>query len=339
MSGHVSGWHFTNGLSWRADSMSQESEPQMQPGNVYRERSSWQALTLGILLAVIGTALISVSANIRSQDWQWLSQFLAELGSAIVISGALSALWEWYLRRAFAEEIFDAAGIASRLSQAKMVAVTTDFMHGVDWAKLLDTAKELDLFVFAGRTWRSSLDQYLLRLASRPNSKINLILPDPADVSVVAELSRKFHICAEDVIAGIDETRKYFEELFTRAANTKRSTIKISYVKQAPLFTYYRIDNAYVLTTYRHGPKGPVPTLVSYKGGALADFIDEQHLYLLNKKNCLCRPVFPFKDAVADGVIQEDTANLNAGKSEVLKTVGTAVAHETSRFEAESRVD
>ena len=151
----------------------------MQPGSVYRERTFWQAFALAILLAVVGIVLIIVGANISAPERLWLSQVLAELGSAIVISGALSALWEWHLKRAFAEEIFDAAGIASQLSQAKMVAVTTDFMHGVPWAKLLDRAKELDLFVYSGRTWRSSLDQYLLRLAAQPKSKINLLLAGP----------------------------------------------------------------------------------------------------------------------------------------------------------------
>ena len=266
---------------------------------------------LAIVLAVVGVLLIVVAARISTPGWLWLSQVLAELGSAVVISGALSALWEWHLKRAFAEEIFEAAGIASQLGQAKMVGVTTDYMHGVQWAKLLDSAKELDLFVYSGRTWRSSLDQYLLRLASQPKSRINLLLPDPSDATVVGELARRFRTSADEVVAAVNDTRLYFERLVVRAQAAKRSNIKIWYVKQAPLFTFYRIDNAYVLTTYRHGAKGPVPTFVCHKGGAVADFIDEQLLHLLNKKNGLCHQAFPTKDA-ADGVVQQDTANMQS---------------------------
>ena len=79
------------------------------------------------------------------------------------------------------------------------------------------------------------------------------------------------------------------------------------------MFTFYRIDNAYVLATYRHGVQGPVPTFVGHKGGEIANFIDEQFSYLLNKKNGLCRQAFPAKDATADGVIQEDTAGASVG--------------------------
>ena len=285
----------------------------MQPGSVYRERTLWQAFALAIVLAVVGIVLIIVGANISAPERLWLSQVLAELGSAIVISEALSALWEWHLKRAFAEEIFDAAGIASQLSQAKMVAVTTDFMHGVRWAELLDRAKELDLFVFSGRTWRSSLDQYLLRLACQPKSKINLLLPDPADATTVGELSRRFLRSTDEVIAAIFETRSYFEKLMSRTQDAKRRTLKIWYIRQAPLFTFYRIDNAYVLTTYRHGVQGPVPTFVGHKGGEIANFIDEQLSYLLNKKNGLCRQAFPAKDATTDGVMQEETASEGTG--------------------------
>jgi hypothetical protein len=117
----------------------------MQPGSIYRERTLWQAFALAIVLAVVGVLLIVVAAKISAPGWLWLSQVFAELGSAVVISGGLSALWEWHLKRAFAEELFEAAGIASQLGHAKMVGVTTDYMHGVRWAKLLDSAKELDL--------------------------------------------------------------------------------------------------------------------------------------------------------------------------------------------------
>ena len=129
------GWHFGNGLSWSFVSVFRESEPRMQPGSVYRERTLWQAFALAILLAVVGIVLIIAGASISCAGTA-----LAESGACRAWKchrhfGCASALWEWHLKRAFAEEIFDAAGIASQLSQAKMVAVTTDFMHGVRWAE------------------------------------------------------------------------------------------------------------------------------------------------------------------------------------------------------------
>ena len=206
-SGQNAGCRFLNGLSWRFGSLSCESESRMQPGSVYRERTLWQAFPPCDPARGCGDR-----ADHRRGQHLRAGTALAESGSCGTWKrdrhlGSVSALWEWHLKRAFAEEIFDAAGIASQLSQAKMVAVTTDFMHGVRWAELLDRAKELDLFVFSGRTWRSSLDQYLLRLGSQPKSKINLLLPDPADATTVGELSRRFLKGTDEVIAAIDETR------------------------------------------------------------------------------------------------------------------------------------
>ena len=56
-----------------------------------------------------------------------------------------------------------------------------------------------------------------------------------------------------------------------------------------------------------------MPTFVGHKGGEIANFVDEQLTYLLNKKNGLCRQAFPAKDAAVDGVVQEDTASAVAG--------------------------
>ena len=262
----------------------------MPKTNVYRERTlTWHVLvSLGLL--VFGMVLIRVSESMGTlPSWKPVA---SNVGGLLIASVALSLIWELKGKRMLVDEIFHAAKVSTEVQTAKLVGVTTHFQEGVEWSDLLDGAKELDLLVTAGRTWRSSLDASLRALASTPNARINLILPDPEKECVVKELAKRFSMSEPAVIQMIHESEEYFKSLMNKVSG-KKGGLTIWYLSESPTFTFYRVDKTYILATYRHGGKGDVPTFVCYKGGTVANFIDEQRELFFDKRSSLARQVFP----------------------------------------------
>jgi hypothetical protein len=309
---------------WRAALMAEMSMPtgrslpnffqrdsRMSPGSVYRDRTSLKSMFVALCIALVGILLLVVSEKADSWGIAIWKPIIANVGGLLVASVGLAALWELASRRAFVAEIFDVAGVAHEVQIAKLAGITTKFMTGVPWTKLIDSSKELDIMVSAGQTWRNTYDQHLKSLASRSGAKINVILPDPTDQQVVGELARRFGYTAQSVAENIRQSELFFRGLAD--AQMARGALRIWYLKSAPMYTFYRLDNVYVFASYRHSKKGDVLVLVSQKGGCIADFIDEQFGAITDKKGVLAKQVFPSKDRSGDsGIMQADTMNVPA---------------------------
>jgi hypothetical protein len=148
-----------------------DKKAMMPKPNVYRERTSaW--FTIGaILIIVAGIGLIRLSEGMAIYPtWK---PVVANVGGLIVASVGLGVIWELVGKRALIAEIFESAKVSQEVQAAKITGVTTRFQEGVAWTEILDGAERLDLFVTAGRTWRSSFSHSLKSLAENPNAKGN----------------------------------------------------------------------------------------------------------------------------------------------------------------------
>jgi hypothetical protein len=258
---------------------------------IYHQRTGLSVGMVGGSIFVIGICLIRLAEFIPS-DWPTWKPIVTNVGGLLIASVGLAIAWELQVKRAFVDEIFEAAKVASEIRDAKIVGVTTEFMTGVEWIKHIDSAKEMDILFFGGGTWRNAFDHKILELMKRPGARVNLILPNPHSAVVQEELSRRFGYSEEEVARRITESEAFFKELASKPGVAK-GVLKVWHLDESPLFTFYRLDNSYVLTTYRHGGKGKIPTLVCYKGGSLADFVDEQIEAMIGKRSPLAKLTYP----------------------------------------------
>jgi len=279
----------------------------MPKRSVYKESTSAWVLVGSLITLAIGIGLLWGSESLENRPI--LRSLSVNMGGLIVPSVALGVVWELLGKRRFVEEIFETASVSEAVRSAKVSVITTHFQEGVDWTHLMEGARELDVFVAAGRTWRSRLDSSLKSIASRSNAKINVILPDPTKPEVIKELARRFGSTEENVRQNIEDAEKYYRDLALKSALAKGG-MRIWHFDDAPVITFYRIDFTYVLATYRHFGLGDVPTFVCHKGGSLATFVDEQIQNMLSKNNERCRLVHSHKDqTISAGTVQTDTAS------------------------------
>lgn len=248
-----------------------------------RERTTLRAVVLSFTLVALGVVFLLLSApeNTWITNNQWRS-VVNDLGGLLVVSAAVSMLWELYGRRAFLDELLVKMDISNDVSKAGIVGFSESFtVSNIDWDSLFKNSRNIDIFFAYGRTWRGSNSERLTTFLKRSNVRLRLILPDPENTGVVAELARRFNAAPGDVENRIRESARDFLEF---SKSPRGSAVEIWYVPVAPLFSYYLFDNSAVLTLYTHRKKRTsVPAFLLTKEGSLYKYLMEEHNFLLDK--------------------------------------------------------
>jgi hypothetical protein len=195
-----------------------------------------------------------------------------DLGSLLIVSVTLGALWELIGKRTFAREILETARISADVETAGLTRVGTNYMEDPDWEDLFRNVEELDIFVAYASTWRNTHLSRLQSLASRPGGQIRVFLPDPEHGPTISTLASRFGYTEEDLRGRIEDTRRSFVEMTVSGG----ATIEVYYRQGDRLFSFYRFDSRAVITLYNHRGtrESVVPTFAFRRGGSLYAFIE-----------------------------------------------------------------
>jgi hypothetical protein len=223
----------------------------------------------GVFLLYIG--------GLNREYWkthQGLEALVNNLGALLVISVALSVVWELVGKRAFARELLETAKTAADVEAAGLRRIVTDYLVEPDWEELFRSVRNLDIFVAYGQTWRNNNLGRLQRLAAQRDSRMGVYLPDPDDEEIIGVLARRFGATPADLVKRITDTKADFEDLRVPG----RAAIEVFYYRGDRLFSFYIFDGTAVITLYKHKPgRAPmVPTFVCRSGGSLYGFIDSE---------------------------------------------------------------
>jgi hypothetical protein len=242
------------------------------------ERVNLRLLLVATLVVGGGLVLLYISGINRywrdAEPWQVL---LRTLGSSFVVTGGLTMIWNFFGKRAFLDEILQKVGVAKELEFAGLSQITNSFYADVKWDSLFHSVRKLDLFFAYAQTWRNSHTEQIRRVARTAGTRIRVVLPDPDDIGVVAELARRFSSRPEEIKAKIEDAERYFVDLCENA--TTLAEIRIWLLPAAPQFSFYRFDKSGVITLYSHRhERSAVPSFVVERGGTLYDYLGEKSL-------------------------------------------------------------
>lgn len=240
----------------------------------YRRLTTTQTVLAACVLAALGLLCLYLGGS--DGPW-WLEHkgfqgVVRDLGSLLIVSVTLGAIWELVGKRAFAREVLETARIAADVETAGLTRVGTNYMQDPDWEDLFRNVQELDIFVAYASTWRNTHLSRLQALASRPDGQIRVFLPDPEHRPTISTLASRFGYTKENLQGRIEDTRKSFAEMTVDGG----ATIEVYYRQGDRLFSFYRFDSRAVITLYNHRGtrESVVPTFAFQRGGSLYAFIE-----------------------------------------------------------------
>lgn len=256
---------------------------------LYSERTNLSSALTAVVAGGIGIGLLYL-ATILEEFSVAPSIFtvIRQLGGLFVVSTAVGVLWQLRVRRVFLSEILQTTQLAEEIRDSGIVKITSDYNREIDWPELFKNVRELDVFFSYGQTWRSSNVVHLRKL-SETDAQIRIVLPDPDDNQIMAELARRFQIRADEVRQRVRDSAEDFIKIFGKS----KATFSLWYLPESPVFTMYRFDHRAILALYKHRhERGEVPTFMVQKGGLIYDFL-VQDFEAFVAKNGLGRCVYP----------------------------------------------
>ncbi len=192
----------------------------------------------------------------------------------LLVTGALSLVWDLHGRRRLTDELLVAAGIQRTISDAGLKRVTVDY-GDIDWDGLINGATHADLFFTYARTWRNNHETALRDLLGRDGSRLRIVLADREDEALMAHLAIRFKTSPEDVAQRIEEAERAWAQLALGKAQSAALELRVT--AAPPVFTYYRFDGRCVGVFYgQAGERVDVPALECERGGTLYAFFDGQ---------------------------------------------------------------
>jgi hypothetical protein len=111
-----------------------------------------KALSFSLAVILIGAIALFTAANESSwssEEWRVLTR---ELGALFVVTGALSVFWELLAKRTVIDEVLSRVGIVRNINDSGLLEVTPDFKRDINWERLFQNVRELDIFFAYGRS-------------------------------------------------------------------------------------------------------------------------------------------------------------------------------------------
>jgi len=257
----------------------------LNDSKLIKEKVNLQNFLVALVIAIIGIGVLYISAR---EDW-WKNYkvwqtVLQNVGSLLMVTVALSLLWELYGKRSFLDEVLSKAQISKEITFAGITKITDSFHHyDIDWKTYFSTVNKLDIFFAYARTWRNTYTEELQKVAAREGARIQIVLPDPEDKQVIVELARRFNYTEDKMKRLIRETETYFRNL-SKSAGANGAQIDIWFLPAAPLFSFYRFDRVGILALYTHRRElVSVPTFVCEMGGTLYDYIRKEFKAMISE--------------------------------------------------------
>jgi hypothetical protein len=239
---------------------------------VSADLAAWQ---IGGFLVLLGSGLLFLSHVLEGSTGPSPGDTtLREGGALLLVTGALSVLWELRGRRALTDEVLAAADLSSDITKAGLRRIVMRYLD-IEWDSLLNEASEVDLFFVYGQTWRNTHAAGLRRLISREGTRLRVILPDRDNQALMAQLADKFRYTPSELQDHIDNAESDFANLSRQAA--PQAAVELRRTSEFPVFTYYRFDRRCfgVLYSQTEG-RVEVPTFECEQGGTLSGFFAGQ---------------------------------------------------------------
>lgn len=205
----------------------------------------------------------------HSPVWQVV---ISQLGGLLVVTGGISMLWDLKGRRDFADEVLAKAQVAADIRSSGLQRLSMQWLEDVAWANMFHTAREVDVFVSYGTSWRNFHWARLQEFSRVSHNKLRVYLPHPDDPATISVLAQRYASTSERIVQQITDAARAFAGLRKEGA----ADIRVYYRRGDPTFACYRFDGQIVVTLYSHlRSRGDVPTML-IGPGTLYDFFSAE---------------------------------------------------------------
>ena len=244
-------------------------------GKMVRTIHTYWTIIIAVVVVFVGLALLYVSGSPTFEhdqpSWQTL---VREVGALLVVTGGITLLWDLKGRRDFADEVLAKAQVSADVRSSGMQGLSMQWLDDVEWARMIQRAREIEVFISYGSTWRTVHWARLEQFGRDKRNRLRVYLPHPEDDATISVLATRYASSSDRVRQQITDAAAAFASL--RQEGGGGADIRVYYRRGDPTFACYRLDDQIVVTLYSHRRmRGDVPTMLLGPGTLFDFFVAE----------------------------------------------------------------
>jgi hypothetical protein len=234
-----------------------------------RALNTYRTSFIAAIVAAVGVLCLYISGIVSfAKHYPTWQVVVSQLGGLLVVTGGISILWDLKGRRDFADEVLAKAQVAADIRSSGLRRLSMQWLEDVEWANMFHSAREIDVFLSYGTSWRNLHYARLQEFGRVGHNKLRVYLPHPGDTETVSVLAQRYDSTSERIVQQISDAAKAFADLRADGG----ADIRVYYRRGDPTFACYRFDGQIVVTLYSHRrSRGDVPTML-IGPGTLYDF-------------------------------------------------------------------
>ena len=219
-------------------------------GKFVRAIHTYRTVLIAIAGVCAGVILLYISGSPSfAQNQPSLQTLVRELGSLLIVTGGITILWDLKGRREFADEVLAKAQVSADVRSSGLQRLSMQYLSDVEWSRMFQRAREIEIFVSYGTTWRSVHWARFEEFSRGKGNRLRVYLPDPEDQTTVSVLALRYDSTSEQIKQRITEAASAFASLRQARGG---ADIRIYYRRGDPTFACYRFDDEIVVTLYSH---------------------------------------------------------------------------------------
>jgi hypothetical protein len=239
-------------------------------GKMVRTIHTYWTVIIAVVVVFAGLALLYISGSPTFEhdqpSWQTL---VREVGALLFVTGGITLLWDLKGRRDFADEVLAKAQVSADIRSSGVLRLSMQWLDDVEWARMIQRAREIEIFISYGYTWRTVHWARLEQFSRDKRNRLRVYLPHPEDQETISVLATRYASSSDRVRQQITDAASAFASLRQEGVG---ADIRVYYRQGDPTFACYRFDDQIVVTLYSHRRgRGDVPTML-LGPGTLFDF-------------------------------------------------------------------
>jgi hypothetical protein len=222
-----------------------------------RTLSRTKAVLVSLVMVGIAAALFVVGAVVGPQP-EWLTPAIYGIASAAIGVGAVSLIYDLWLRHSVEHELLRLVKIEKSLAKAGIVGAG-EARH-VDWGWFLDSAYEINVLMADPEGWISRNWAGLIAGGVNKRLELRLYFPDPespALPTLAAHLGSPEEDFRKRLVRAADLAEDSWKAASREGQLASASSLHIYWVSEFPSYSLIRADDYTVVLIHRSTGRPP----------------------------------------------------------------------------------
>lgn len=209
---------------------------------------NWKTIAASAILIIIALALLWWSSDAEETAGVFVKQVIPAFASVVATSGVFALVYEIFVRRQQTDFVLTSIGLRESLIEAGLEDISVNYLD-FDYAKEINDAKVVRLFVLYAHTW---LNRYSVELDEhlRSNSTVLELIVPAFDNRFLKALAEHFQYTEDEIKKKISESVCHCVGVALEHRLGKDSVVRVYMHSDRPSYSMYQFDNKILVGTY-----------------------------------------------------------------------------------------